>query len=95
MEKTVNRKAVFYFFLILCTLLVTFSSQKTVTRQAKRDAIKRRQHEKAMEEAKLEKKNRNNKAAPETLSDRIAKTVHSHTMKGRAVHVLDEGKLDL
>ena len=73
---------VFKLVLILCLFSVCLLSQKTITKAAKRDAIKKRQHERFMQDAKKEVHKIKDRG--ETITDRITKTVHSHTMKGRA-----------
>ena len=63
------------FLIVLICLLFTFG-QRTSTKAAKKDAMKKRAHEAAVKEANFNSGSMKNR--PETLTDKITKRVKSH-----------------
>ena len=65
--------------LIFFVLLINSQGQKTSTKAARKDAMKKKAHEAAMKEA--QKNTATLKNRKETVSDKIHKTVKDHTKK--------------
>ena len=75
-----------FFSLLLCAPnfldLQLVSGQKTVTKAAKKEAIKKRKHEEAMRKAKVE--TQKIKDRKETNSDKIKKMVDDHMRNAKS-----------
>jgi hypothetical protein len=69
----------FILLLLLFSLLQFSDSQKTATKSAKKDALKKKAHEAAMKEAK--KNSASLKTRKQTMSDKIHQTVKDNIKK--------------